>query len=876
MDTYISAKTIELEFEKRSQENKTTFYQRTFINKLLQDGQLKKTSSCQYVWQMIYYYILFVLMISFCANLFVLFNCIPYLCLTLTKSFSKIGTALMVGLLGCMVMYTYYWIWYSMYVYVEEWWLLSRYFDGILGDKLLWFNQDVTYSKMIAVHPEMVDDTMVGGINNISAIRGINGARNNVGIDSRLALQEIKINDASDDNNDKNEQENNDSGLAETKTENVNNDEKQKDIQVTIHDQQDTSSPLSPSSPSPVPARRKERRKKRKKGKARGNDVNDLKINSKYESPELFAREMESWNCESVCCGCCGYWVVIIIWIVYYAIDLNNVIKEYSTNDWDEQTFEDEQAFEDEVSHVLDEKIDEITDAKHYQFWAMGVLMTPVWFFVCVSINILKTLKKERKKYQRQDINGVKGVKGSINSTTEYGLLKNDYLGVTSQDEYGGSPQSPRTFPFNFGDLLNDFISSKDGLKMVILVHILLLFTWLVWHWMSSVVVKIRSKTSDESDSWKDFDIGVKRNNPLLSYWALFIFTMVMQKICQYFAAKYDKWKFGEYTTNNNDNNDSNNNNKFIDVGLELKHLVNIFMVILYSFGFRFLFTNVKEWQSFIIINVFHCIVNICNGSIQSYMKFHGVLNGIKMRMNSLINNCLSWCRCCCGCCNGDGGRNDKKQWLTLIESNQDLEQFNKDLAFELCYKFVVSTSSCLIIMPFFVIVSLGFTVDISIVVYQFIGVSLLCDCIVFMLEIYFFNQNFNDFFAMLLIEYQVSNQRYWRKELIDEIEDAKESLATEIIEKMKKQVKITPNKAKSLRIKFKNDSKYDAVFLFHASKLLMSRIVKQEKENKFLDSKGNTKKRYYGYGALLFIELVLSWLWIGTLTTMPTDASYS
>lgn len=63
-------------------------------------------------------------------------------------------------------------------------------------------------------------------------------------------------------------------------------------------------------------------------------------------------------------------------------------------------------------------------------------------------------------------------------------------------------------------------------------------------------------------------------------------------------------------------------------------------------------------------------------------------------------------------------------------------------------------------------------------------------------------------------------------------------------------------------------------MFLFYASKLVIDKIVKQEKQNKFVDSKGEVKKRYYGYGALIFVELVLSWLWIGTLTTFPTDAA--
>ena len=59
-----------------------------------------------------------------------------------------------------------------------------------------------------------------------------------------------------------------------------------------------------------------------------------------------------------------------------------------------------------------------------------------------------------------------------------------------------------------------------------------------------------------------------------------------MQKICQFFASKYDKWKLGLKNTSSDndsdvDSNDDSKSGKYIDVGLEFKHLVNIFIVIL-------------------------------------------------------------------------------------------------------------------------------------------------------------------------------------------------------------------------------------------------------------------------------------------------------
>ena len=907
IDRLISPTKIQLTIDELMK--RTSFYERNFLDKLFDDGKLKKKSRCQYSWLMISIYLKLVFMISFMASLFILFNYIPYflqMLMTFQTSSSNYSSNSLIPtlyILGFVFTWLFGYIFVNVFVYVNESWLLPLYFNGILGDKLLWYNKDLTHS-MIAIHPEMLDDRKFA-INNISAIRGINGARNNVGDDNRCILPQQTIeNEDEDKNNDtilhvQSGSIINNSMIATDKTGSIatpgdtvelqtpQQDEKKNDITTVTEAKTETETERATAtaqdavSAAATAARAATSIKKR------------LAINATYDSNDIFATRMRNWTHCSVCCSFCAYWVVVIIWVVYFMIGVLNVYNKYVGGDsgWDVNTFEDK------LYDETDKAVEQITNADHYQFWAMGLLMTPVWFFVCVTICIYNNFKQEAKKYSGSGKNAydhghdLNWTQGSINNgggpnnnnnnnnnidTMNQGLLNSSEQQYDDDDDDKNGNVSDKSLleletRFNFGNLLNDFVSSQDGLTMIVLVHFLLLFTWLIWHWMSSTAVKIRTDDDDDDDeSFNDnVNIEIKRNNPLLSYWTLFIFTTLMKKICEYFAGRYDKWKLSG--NNDNSSNSSNDiNNKYIDVGLEFKHLVNIFIIILYSFGFRFLFTNVKEWQSFIVINIFHCIINILNGSIQSYMKFHNIFNCIK----SSINSCLNWnCRA-----RDNENEKEKKEWLKLIVNKQDLTQFNKELAFVLCYKFVISTSTCLIVMASFGIVTLAADhgSNVNIVVYEFISASLLFDCIVFLFEIYFFNQEYNDFFALLLIEYDSNDQLYWRLQLKDKFQSTKSSLANAALKtiKAKSKVKLNEKKEKALRTAYRKYSIYDQVIVFYASKSLMTKIVQREKNNKFLDSKGDKNKNYYGYGRLLFVELVLSWLWIGALTGMPTDAS--
>ena len=354
LDKYVSEKIIKLEFEERK--NKATLYERCFVNKLFRDGKLKKTSGCQYAWQMIYYHILLVLIISVFASLFMLFNYFPIFIFALAAKGGVVGSTTSNStsvspswyLLVVMLWWLYGWIRINLEVYIEDWGILPLYFDGILGDKLQWFHRHLTHS-MTVIHPAMVHDAKYK-INNISAIRGAIGARNNRGIENSFRPQEVDI---------------------------EINDEKKENVNVKID--HDVIPHVKIKRDTPQSAKRKAR----------------VRIRAQFEGQELFVKRLDGWRCKSVCSAFCAYWIIIIIWAVFVVIAIINVIDEYNKNDWDEKTLEEK------LYDALNDKMEDITDGKPYEFWTLGVLMTPVWFFACESIYIFVNFQRNQKNIKQ-------------------------------------------------------------------------------------------------------------------------------------------------------------------------------------------------------------------------------------------------------------------------------------------------------------------------------------------------------------------------------------------------------------------------------------------------------------------------------------------
>merc|ERR1719295_2370812 len=106
-----------------------------------------------------------------------------------------------------------------------------------------------------------------------------------------------------------------------------------------------------------------------------------------------------------------------------------------------------------------------------------------------------------------------------------------------------------------------------------------------------------------------------------LSYSALYFLTTVMKAVCCKLV-------------------DIPNDNDLLS-GDHLKRMIDILVQIMFAFGFKFVFTNSKEWSSFLGLSTMNCMLTIfVNGSFQSHQYGKHGLN----RMRETVNNLL--CKC--------------------------------------------------------------------------------------------------------------------------------------------------------------------------------------------------------------------------------------
>ena len=169
-------------------------------------------------------------------------------------------------------------------------------------------------------------------------------------------------------------------------------------------------------------------------------------------------------------------------------------------------------------------------------------------------------------------------------------------------------------------NLANNWKINKKFLLRVIAAHTLLLLTWIFWKCLTSSTVSI---TVTDTTT----DITVNRNDSIWSYWILFIVTTIVKYICRFLV-----------------NVTSDNNEILLFQAKHLQIMINIFTSILFSFGLKFVFSNIKHWDTFIMIAVINTIFNVfVNGSLQSHQYGKRIINGIKQCLNK---RCLSCCKC--------------------------------------------------------------------------------------------------------------------------------------------------------------------------------------------------------------------------------------
>ena len=161
---------------------------------------------------------------------------------------------------------------------------------------------------------------------------------------------------------------------------------------------------------------------------------------------------------------------------------------------------------------------------------------------------------------------------------------------------------------------------------------------------------------------------------------------------------------------------------------------------ILFGFGLKFVFTNLKEWEKFIGVTIMHFVFSIfINGSLQSHQYGKKFINSIKVCIN---NKCFDRCCCCIS----------KRIPITDFSDIEEIKNYNYELAIGLSLHFIVSASSSLIMMVYFGMLMGSLNAQIDNKVFEFMMASFGIDCIIIFVQILVFKKRDRGFFFKIKV----------------------------------------------------------------------------------------------------------------------------
>eukprot|EP01084_Bolivina_argentea_P250498 419712_1 len=254
----------------------------------------------------------------------------------------------------------------------------------------------------------------------------------------------------------------------------------------------------------------------------------------------------------------------------------------------------------------------------------------------------------------------------------------------------------------------------------------------------------------------------------------------------------------------------------FIDVRLrrspknqfKLKLGVHIFIEMLYSLGIKFVFSNIKEWKIFIIISAMSCIANI---TFYGMFLSHIFAKNLIIKTKEIINQRYQ--------------KIAQKRLFYIHDINDRCywNRYNKELAIYLGSSFVISVYSSFIIIVYLFMFGLVFGVNVNDEVYQFLGIDCLFGIVVFCGQLFLFQSEDVKYFVEI-----------WR-------------------------------------LSFKKDSKKNSIKdLLEVE--LKTRSNSMSNYSSILSQSHNDTKSNFDIGEIIFYQMLLSWIWMGTLTGIPSD----
>eukprot|EP01084_Bolivina_argentea_P172279 298440_1 len=259
----------------------------------------------------------------------------------------------------------------------------------------------------------------------------------------------------------------------------------------------------------------------------------------------------------------CGWFIITIIWSVHLSTDIMDI------NDAKD------------MRNVTNKTIKQLTSIYSIEFWLVSIPLSPVFILCIVFIWIcLLFICRNRNK------SNIEHNKDENKQLERY--LLGDELMFSVQENDGR----------NSNDIEDDntyFEMNKHILYKIILVHILLFFSWIVWKWMTAPKIEIK----DEGHI-----LNIYRKNGILLYWSLYLSTTIIKYTCYYILNIPNTFQ----------------KDKLICDLCNVKRNINVYVSIIFSFGLKFVFTNLEnDWNKFVFINTIHCTLNIfVNGSFLS------------------------------------------------------------------------------------------------------------------------------------------------------------------------------------------------------------------------------------------------------------------
>ena len=179
-------------------------------------------------------------------------------------------------------------------------------------------------------------------------------------------------------------------------------------------------------------------------------------------------------------CSCCTYFILIILWAVYFVINLNEAVDDDTDGTYDE------------VDEVVSEYFWDLTSINSPLYWAIGLLLSPTLILFVVISLITWYLHR-------------------------------------SQREVGRAKKEPLLVDDEANQYETEWEENQRYLHRVLFLHFVLLSTWVFWKWITTPFLSIHDEVEDGTPH---FGVSSARNNGYLSYWTLYIFTTLVKVIC--------------------------------------------------------------------------------------------------------------------------------------------------------------------------------------------------------------------------------------------------------------------------------------------------------------------------------------------------------